>query len=48
VKQINQLNQGKYLHDVMHIDNKKLIFCVGVSGYPEKHLGPSLPSDLKD
>jgi methylenetetrahydrofolate reductase (NADPH) len=22
VKQINLLNQGKYLHDVMHIDNK--------------------------
>jgi methylenetetrahydrofolate reductase (NADPH) len=47
VKQINQLNQGKYLHDVMHIDNKA-DFCVGVSGYPEKHLeSPSLLSDLK-
>jgi methylenetetrahydrofolate reductase (NADPH) len=37
VKQINQLNEGKYLHDVMHVDNKA-DFCIGVSGYPEKHL----------
>lgn len=47
VKQINQLNQGKYLHDVMDIDNKA-DFCIGVAGYPEKHLeSPSLQSDLK-
>ena len=47
VKQIHQLNQGKYLHDVMHIDNKA-DFCIGVAGYPEKHLeSPSLISDLK-
>ena len=47
VTQIYQLNQGKYLHDLMHIDNK-VDFCIGVSGYPEKHLeSPSLLSDLK-
>lgn len=47
VKQINQLNQGKYLHDVMEVDNKSN-FCIGVAGYPEKHLeSPSLQSDLK-
>ena len=47
VKQIHQLNQGKYLHDVMDIDNKA-DFCIGVAGYPEKHLeSPSLQSDLK-
>lgn len=47
VKQIDQLNKGKYLHEVMDIDNKS-DFCIGVAGYPEKHLeSPSLNSDLK-
>ncbi|MBC7747077.1 MAG: methylenetetrahydrofolate reductase, partial [Methylotenera sp.] len=47
VKQIDQLNCGKYLHEVMDVDNKAN-FCIGVAGYPEKHLeSPSLISDLK-
>ncbi|MBE8725367.1 methylenetetrahydrofolate reductase [NAD(P)H] [Flavobacterium hungaricum] len=47
VRQINDLNCGKYLHEVMDIDNKAN-FCIGVAGYPEKHLeSPSLQSDLK-
>ena len=47
VQQINLLNQGKYLHDVVHVDNKA-DFCIGVAGYPEKHLeSPSLLSDLR-
>ena len=47
VKQIDLLNRGKYLHDVMDVDNKPN-FCIGVAGYPEKHLeSPSLISDLK-
>ena len=41
------LNSGKYLHDVVESSNKS-DFCIGVAGYPEKHIeSPSLQSDLK-
>jgi len=47
VAQINDLSQGKYLHEVIESDYKAK-FCIGVAGYPEKHLeSPSLHSDLK-
>ncbi|MEL6303518.1 MAG: methylenetetrahydrofolate reductase [NAD(P)H] [Bacteroidota bacterium] len=47
VKQIHGLNEGKYLHEVIEADNCA-DFCVGVAGYPEKHMeAPSLKTDLK-
>ncbi len=47
VDQIQNLNKGKYLHDVIEA-NHKADFCIGVAGYPEKHLeSPSLQTDLK-
>jgi methylenetetrahydrofolate reductase (NADPH) len=45
VNQITNLNNGKYLEDLEVAT--KTNFCIGVAGYPEKHMeAPSMKSDL--
>lgn len=45
VRQIQDMNQGKYLEDLM--DAEATDFCVGVGGYPETHFeAPNLAWDI--
>jgi len=47
VKQINDMNNGIYLEENL-LDAKASDFCIGVGGYPEKHIeAPNLDSDIK-
>ncbi len=46
VKQISDMNKGKYLRD---LEAKPTNFCIGVAGYPEKHFqAPNLEWDIKN
>ena len=46
VKQIVGLNKGEYLDDEL-LNKSKTNFCIGVAGYPEKHMeAPSLDQDV--
>lgn len=47
VKQINDVNKGKYIEDSL-LDAEPMNFCVGVGGYPEKHFeAANLALDIK-
>ena len=47
LNQVQDLNQGKYLDEDLKNPNP-VSFCIGVAGYPEKHIeAPNLESDLR-
>ena len=47
VKQVSQMNKGRYIDDDL-ADVAPTNFCVGVAGYPEKHFeAPNMISDIK-
>ncbi|MCF8267539.1 MAG: methylenetetrahydrofolate reductase [Ignavibacteriales bacterium] len=47
VHQISNVNRGIYIEDTL-LDAKPMDFCIGISGYPEKHFeAPNLKTDIK-
>jgi len=47
IEQVSEMNKGKYLNEEMQ-NPVATNFCIGVTGYPEKHYeSPNLSSDLK-
>ena len=46
IRQIRDMNQGNYLEDLIEADPTN--FCIGASGYPEKHFeAPNLATDIR-
>lgn len=47
IRQISKINHGHYLEDSL-LDAYPMDFCIGTSGYPEKHFeAPNLLTDIK-
>lgn len=47
IKQIDAINKGKYLEEGL-LDAQPMNFCIGTSGYPEKHFeAPNLITDIR-
>ena len=47
VQQISDINKGKYVEDTL-LDAEPMDFCIGISGYPEKHFeAPNLDGDIE-
>ncbi len=47
ISQINSINKGKYLEEGL-LDAQPMDFCIGTSGYPEKHFeSPNLKTDIR-
>jgi len=47
VKQIINMNHGKYLEETL-VDTTPTDFCIGVAGYPEKHVeAPNMQTDFE-
>ena len=47
ISQLNSINKGKYLEDGL-LDAQPMNFCIGTSGYPEKHFeAPNLITDVR-
>ena len=47
IAQISKINEGKYIEDSL-LDAEPMNFCIGSSGYPEKHFeAPNLKTDVR-